>query len=138
MPNMVAQGEEMIAESIWGNVDEAKVTIEKASTIAEKYKIEFIPPNLKVMEKDCKSLFHKMFINWYGAVMSCALEKYIVGYVSRNNLNDIWNSKRMIGLRKEYYENGLKSVCPRCTCWDNKPDNFLYGNANTRLHAKKI
>lgn len=138
MPNMVAQGKEMIVESIWENVDEAKSTIEQASTIAEKYNIKFIPPNLKIMEKDCKSLFHKMFINWDGTVMSCALEKYIVGDVSKNSLSEIWNSKGMIGLRKKYYEHGLKSVCPRCSCWDNKPDNFLYGNANTRLHAKKI
>jgi radical SAM protein with 4Fe4S-binding SPASM domain len=139
MPNMVAQGDEMKSESIWLNIEKAKSAFEKAARLANKYNIEFIPPSLNDQEKsDCSALFKVLAVNWDGTVMSCALERFIIGNFKESSPEEIWNSKGMVGLRSELFKNGLEKVCPQCTCWDNNPDNFLNPSLNSREHAIRL
>lgn len=139
MPNMVAQGEEIKNESIWLNIQEAKSAFAGAARLAEKYNIGFSPPNLDGNEKsDCSVLFKGMVVNWDGTVMSCALERYLVGDLKESTPQNVWNSYGMVSLRKGYYEKGLEHVCPRCTSWDNSPENYLSPALNSREFATRL
>lgn len=138
MPNMVAQGAEMKTESIWLNLDAAKNEFAEAALLAQKYGIGFNPPNLDPgFKSDCRSLFEIMVVNWDGTVMSCALERYVVGDLKESSIDAIWNSKGMVELRRDYYKKGLNNICPRCTCWDNDPLNFIDPALNSREFAVK-
>ncbi|OGP13030.1 MAG: hypothetical protein A2052_04000 [Deltaproteobacteria bacterium GWA2_54_12] len=137
--NMVAQGEALRKESVWLNPVEAKAAFEKASKLAEKYGIKFNQPSLEAKRRTgCSMLFDMMVVNWDGTVMSCPRERYIIGDLRSTPPGDIWNSKGMKELRKNLYEKGLADVCPRCTCWDNDPENFLDPPFNSREHATRI
>jgi radical SAM protein with 4Fe4S-binding SPASM domain len=139
MPNLVAQGEDMQKESVWLNIEEAKTTFAKTAERAKKYGIIFNPPNMDLnYRSNCGSLLNNMTINWDGTVMSCAREKYIIGDLNTSTAKEIWNSKGMIGLRKDYFERGLKHVCPQCTCWDNSPENYLNPPMNSREYATRL
>jgi len=60
-----------------------------------------LTPGLK---SDCRSLFEIMVVNWDGTVMSCALERYVVGDLKESSIDEIWNSKGMVELRRDYYK----------------------------------
>ena len=105
--------------------------------MACKLNITFIPPNFYVCKSDCRGIFLNMFIGWDGTVMSCALERYIVGDLKEKDIASIWNSKGMIKLRKDYYEKGLEVICQNCACWDNRPETFLYPVINSRENMLK-
>lgn len=139
MPNMVAQGEELLKESVWLNVEGAKAAFKKAAERAKKYGINFNPPNLDAdCRTNCSSLFDLMVVNWDGTVMSCARERYVIGDLNTSTPGNIWNSKGMRALRKDFFEKGLGHVCPRCSCWDNNPENFLKPSLNSREHAIRL
>lgn len=137
-PNLVVQGDTIRDESIWLNRENAKNAFTSASLLANKLQIKFIAPNLNIYQSDCKDIFKKMSINWDGKVMSCALERYIIGDLKENNIASIWNSKGMIKLREDYYEKGLEVICKNCACWDNRPDVFLNPGINSREYAEKV
>lgn len=138
MPNLVVQGPEMEKESLWLCRDEALAVFAKAAKLATQYGITFIPPNLNVGQGQCNALFNRLNINWDGSIMSCAMERYIVGDLGRKTIDEIWNSKGMRQLRHKVIEAGFKSTCPKCTCWDNNPDNYLHPSCNSRSSAKII
>jgi len=138
MPNLVAQGPEMELESLWLCRDEAIIAFQKAATLAERYDITFSPPNLNIGKNRCNALFNRLNINWDGSIMSCAMERYIVGELSRQTIAEIWNSSGMKILRSKIITEGFEGTCPMCTCWDNNPENFLHPWSNSRALAKEI
>lgn len=137
-PNLVVQGDSIREESIWLNIEEAKSAFKKATILANKFQIKFRPPSLAIYKSDCKALFNKMFINWDGTVMSCAIERYIIGDLKEKDIASIWNSKGIVKLRKDYYQKGLEVTCQNCACWDNRPETFLHPSVNSRELAEKI
>lgn len=138
MPNLVAQGPEMEQESLWICRDEALTVLAKAADRAAQYGITFIPPNLNVEHGRCNALFNRLNINWDGSIMSCAMERYIVGDLTRQSITEIWNGSGMQTLRRKVITEGLAATCPACICWDNNPENFLHPSSNSRAHAKEI
>lgn len=139
MANLVAQGEDMKAESIWLNINEAQAAFANAAAQAKKYGITFQPPSLDMNHTaDCSALFKVLAVNWDGSIVSCARERYIIGDLNTSTVDEIWNSKGIMGLRKDYFERGLKHVCPQCTCWDNSPDNYLNPQLNSREYATRL
>ncbi len=137
--HIVAQGEALRKESVWLNAVEAKAVFENASELAKKYGIKFNPPSLDAKRKgSCTMLFDLMAVNWDGTMMSCPRERYIIGDLSASTPGAIWNSSGMIKLRKDFYENGLAAVCPKCSCWDNDPENFLDPPSNSREDAVRL
>ena len=137
-PNLVVQGNAMREESIWLNLEKAKNAFKKASLLANKLQISFMPPGLDIYKSDCKSIFKKIFINWDGAVMSCAMERYIIGSLNEKSIQYVWNSKGMLRLRGDYYKKGLEVICKNCACWDNRPETFLNPWVNSREYANKV
>lgn len=138
MPNLVVQGSEIAEESIWLNIDKAKKSFHDASVLAKRLNIKFSPPRLDIYKGDCKAFFRQMVINWDGTVMTCPMERYIIGDLKRDKMEDIWNSKGMIKLRKDYFEKGLEATCPKCICWDNNPETYLHPWVNSREYATKL
>lgn len=137
-PNLVVQGPEIKEESLWLNIEHSEKAFRNANLLAVKLGIEFRPPNLRICELDCKNFFRRISINWDGTVRSCAPERYLIGDLKKDSIDSIWNSNGMIKLRKDYYEKGLKIVCPNCSCWDNRPETFLNPWINARERAKVI
>lgn len=137
-PNLVVQGESLREESLWHDVEGTQKAFRDAAATARMLGVNFELPNFDICATDCLDIFKKMTINWDGSVMSCALERYIVGDLKDSNVNEIWNSKGLQKLRREYFEKGLKQVCPNCTNWDNRPETFLNPSRNSRKFATKI
>ena len=138
MPNMVVQGESLMEESIWLNEDRAREVIQRTQALAHKTGIGYAPPNLDRCVTECHELFKKFAINWDGEVMSCALERYIVGDLRSHTMEEIWNGPGMVGLRRRYFREGVKKVCPNCFCWDNRPEAYLYPSKNAREFAERL
>jgi radical SAM protein with 4Fe4S-binding SPASM domain len=138
MPNLVAQGPEMERESLWLCRDEALAVLSRAGARAAQYGITFVPPNFAIGQGRCNALFNRLNINWDGSIMSCAMERYIAGELSKQTIAEIWNSKSMKGLRRKVIEDGFEAICPKCTCWDNEPENYLHPWNNSRAYAKEL
>jgi radical SAM protein with 4Fe4S-binding SPASM domain len=139
MPNLVAQDIEMRRESPWENVDRAKQSFQGAAALAKRLNVQLNYPDLEpASTKDCRIIFNSMSVNWDGTVMVCARERYIVGSVHERSLNEIWNSSGMIGLRRKYHREGIQSICPSCTFWDNRPENYLNPPSNSREFAERL
>jgi radical SAM protein with 4Fe4S-binding SPASM domain len=139
LTHVVVQGEKLRAESVWLNSAEAQATFEEAGKLADKQGIKFNPPSLDEKRRgSCSMLLDMMVVNWNGTMMSCPRERYIIGDLRSAHPADIWNSKGIMELRRELHENGLQSVCPRCSCWDNAPENFLDPPYNSREHATRL
>lgn len=137
-PNLVVQGESMNKESIWHNKEKAGKTFKKAGDLARELGITFIAPRLDICKIDCREFFKSLYITWDGKVLSCALERYIIGDLNKSTIASIWNGKGITKLRKDYYKKGLEGTCPNCPCWDNRPETFLSPWINSREYAKKI
>lgn len=138
MPNLVAQGDELRSESPWLCLEKSQKSFQKAADLAGKYNITFIPPNLAASGSGCNALFNRLNINWDGSIMSCAMERYLIGDLNEKSIGEIWNGNGMKSLRRQIVEQGLEASCPRCTCWDNRPETFLDPWINSRKHAKRI
>lgn len=138
MPNLVVQGKAMFQESVWHNVEKAKNIFTQARALAERYQISFRAPDLEVRRNDCRDLFRKLLVTWDGKVLSCANERFLLGDLSENKITDIWNSRGVKKLRKDYYHKGLEVLCSGCTNWDNRPETFLNPWVNSRDYAVKV
>lgn len=138
MPNLVVQGESLRHESIWLDCKKNQETINKAARRAEQLNIRFLPPVLQEREGFCWDIFSKLNINWDGSVMSCALERFFLGDLRKQELADIWNSAGLVNLRKEFLKGGVRKHCPNCACWKVTPDSFLNPWINARDHADKV
>jgi radical SAM protein with 4Fe4S-binding SPASM domain len=138
MPNMVVQGDSLMEESIWHHEERARESIQRTAALAKAMGIHYAPPNLDRCTVDCHEFFKKFAINWDGTVMSCALERYIVGDLKENTMEEIWNGPGMRGLRKRYFEEGIQRVCPNCFCWDNRPEAYFHPSKNAREFAEKL
>jgi MoaA/NifB/PqqE/SkfB family radical SAM enzyme len=137
-PNLVAQGDSMREESLWHEPEKAKNAFRTAKDLAEKLNIKFGSPRLDICQSDCTDLFKKTYITWDGIILSCALERFLVGDLREKSLGAIWNSDGMVKMRRDYYRKGLKIMCANCPCWDNRPEVFLSPWLNSREYAQRL
>jgi MoaA/NifB/PqqE/SkfB family radical SAM enzyme len=135
MPNLVAQGEAMIEESPWMHVEWSQDVFRKAEEVTRAHGIEFGYPDLTEGKGDCDSLFTTMIVAWDGIVLSCALERFVIGDLKKSSLEEIWNSEEYRRLRERYYNEGIARVCPNCSCWNRRKEAFLSPSENTRRKA---
>jgi radical SAM protein with 4Fe4S-binding SPASM domain len=74
----------------------------------------------RVNRRPCNFLFSAMVITWDGLVIPCTQDAHaelIVGDAGKENIMDIWNSKRFVSLRSKSLTcdyNLLLDVCKRC------------------------
>jgi MoaA/NifB/PqqE/SkfB family radical SAM enzyme len=138
MPNMVAHGESIRGESLWLQPERAAKALAGAASLAERLGIEFRSPGLAENKLDCRHFFTSFYVAWDGDVLTCPMERYVVGNVKDQAPSAIWNGLGLVGLRKAYFDKGLASTCPKCPCWDYRPDTFFDSWPNSRRYAERI
>jgi len=138
MPQVVAQHQEMIEESPWIRVEEAKRYFREAERKAEELGIELHLPNLDESIGDCLSFFQEINVAWDGKVFSCAFERFILGDLHTHTIEEIWNGPGYVKVRTGYFEKGIQEVCPNCTTWSNEPSAHLHPAANSREFAERL
>jgi MoaA/NifB/PqqE/SkfB family radical SAM enzyme len=140
MPNLVVQRHDLTAESPWLDVAHSKKILMAATETARKWGIEFHPPELNHQELKCYQFFNSMTVSWDGLVLSCPLERYILGSIKEQSPGTIWNSPAVKQIRRQIFASGhgLKKVCPNCFCWDNRAEAFLFPHVNSRIHAHDL
>jgi MoaA/NifB/PqqE/SkfB family radical SAM enzyme len=136
-PNLVVQGAEMRSESLWLNPEPAERAFAHAAGLAKFLGIEFVSPKFCISRSGCIDPFRRMNVNWDGTVMSCAMERYLVGDLTEQSIGEIWNGTGLIALRRRLHDDGVERVCPNCTCWDNSPEAFLNPWVNSRAFAER-
>jgi MoaA/NifB/PqqE/SkfB family radical SAM enzyme len=137
-PNLVVQGQAVLKESIWNNKQVAERAFRKARELAKALQIQIVVPKLETCLSACKDFFTKLFITWDGKVLSCPLERFIVGDLNTCSLSDIWNGRGTLKLRRDYHQKGLKILCPDCPSWNNCPDVYLNPWYNGRDFAQEV
>ncbi len=138
LPNLVAQGEAMIPESVWGNREAALEEFRKTRDFARNLAVEFQAPELRGFSLRCRAFFKRMFITWDGLVLSCPLERFRVGDLREQKIGSIWNGDGLRKLRRRYLRQGPAALCPRCPCWDDRPESYLRPWPNSREFAEKV
>ncbi len=138
MPNLDILGEALVDESPWNNVEAAERCFAKARRLATTFKIDLVLPTLTSSTNDCRDLFTGLNVTWDGLVLSCRTERYIIGDLYRQPLEEIWNSRGLVRLRDSYFRNGLTTICADCTSWDNSSEAYHNNRNNSRFHAQTL
>jgi len=138
MPNLVVHGDSVKEESLWLCPERATAAFDRASILADRLHVGFRSPRITERRLDCRHFFTSFYVAWDGQVLSCPMERYIIGNVKDSSLSEIWNGSGIIGLREEYYAKGLGSTCAKCPCWDNHPKTFFDSWPNSREYAQKV
>ena len=138
LPNLAVQGDSVRPESIWLNTDLASQAFGESKSLASQYGIEFVPPSLAPHVGDCRAFFKRLSVNWDGTVMTCAMERHIVGKVPENTIKELWNSPGMQRVRRDYMKKGIAQICPNCFCWDCSPEVYLKPSVNDRKTAIRL
>ncbi len=138
LPNLSVQRDDLSHESPWNDLDNARRLLSSAEEQARTHGIRLVPPDLTIKQAMCYQLFKSITVTWDGLVLSCPLERYIVGDVKETTVQGIWNNGAMVELRRKTLDKGMENVCPNCLCWDNRPGAFLKPNPNSREFAEDL
>lgn len=67
----------------------------------------------------CWKMWHSCVITWDGNIVPCCFDKdarYVMGNILNDSLEDIWNSERYIGFRKQLLSNRKSiDICTNCS-----------------------
>lgn len=103
-------------EEFWrGIVDSVNIHIASYSFgYVEKKEVNIPPRN-----NSCWLLWKRMCITWDGYVISCTIDtngKYILGDLNKQSIREIWNSKKMISLKKLHKKRKFQEIplCSKC------------------------
>ena len=138
MPNLAVQRPELTGESPWVDLPRSRKILAQAAQTAARLGIHLDPPDLHESRGSCNALFRAMTLAWDGLVLSCPMERFILGDVHRTPVREIWNGPAMTRLRQRQREQGLAKVCPNCSCWDNRPEAFMQPHENSRVFATDL
>jgi MoaA/NifB/PqqE/SkfB family radical SAM enzyme len=138
MPNLSVQDQSVRKESPWEDLPAARAALCRAAAHAARYKIAFSPPDLVPKRLPCWSFFNSLTIAWDGLVLSCPMERYILGRLPEEDPAAVWNKPQVVAIRKKILAEGIQAVCPNCFCWDNRPEAFLHPHENSRIFAHDL
>jgi len=138
LPNLGVQRQDLSPESPWNDLENARKLLASAEKTSERYGIRLVPPDLSIRKLTCHQLFKSLTVTWDGRILSCPLERYILGNVTEAPLRKIWNDPAVVDLRKRFLTDGIESTCPNCLCWDNRPEAFLHPHENSRAFAQDL
>jgi radical SAM protein with 4Fe4S-binding SPASM domain len=138
MANIVVQDERLIDESPWLHKEEYLSIMDEFKKKAERYNIELQLFKLENCLEECFHLFSSITITWDGLILSCPMERFIIGNLNEYDIKSIWNHKNYLKLRDRYLKEGLESLCKNCFTWNNSKEAYLYPNKNSRLYAEVI
>jgi MoaA/NifB/PqqE/SkfB family radical SAM enzyme len=138
MPNLVVQGDALLDEFIWSNMEKNQKIIAEAVTLAKKLQITFHPPVLDEREGYCWDLFTRLNVNWDGSVMSCAMERFILGDLRSQSITEIWNSPALSKLRGDFLAGRAAQHCPQCSCRNLTRESLVNPWFNARSKADRL
>ena len=85
----------------------------------------------------CREPFTKLHIRMDGSVYACSSGQ-LIGNLQLNSASELWNSKKILELRRQLTENDFDQVCLNCSLYDNK-HSFSKNEGNTDfIDFKKI
>jgi radical SAM protein with 4Fe4S-binding SPASM domain len=107
-----------------------KVHIKKEETWAGHFKQK--KKNGHIKRFPCHKLWERLTVDWKGDVSICCRDfkmKVNLGNIEKDSFQKIWNSNKMIDLRKSLLKNQLDNVplCKQCNEWiftNNQYSNF--------------
>lgn len=78
----------------------------------------------------CNLLWRSFSVLWNGDVVLCCLDfdgKSVLGNLKKDKIDDLWNSKRMVEIRKQQI-NGIyiNPLCKRCMDWCGDEKDIFY------------
>jgi MoaA/NifB/PqqE/SkfB family radical SAM enzyme len=138
MPNLVVQGDSLRHEFIWSDREKNRTIIDTAEKLAERLSIRFHAPVLDEREGYCWDLFNRLNINWDGSVMSCAMERFILGDLRTQTIAGIWNSPGLVKLRSDFLAGKAAEHCPQCACRNLTQESLMNPWVNARSKADKV
>jgi len=138
MPHLSVQKPQLRAESPWLDPARAAPFLERAAAEARRAGIAFRPPDFTARMTRCTQLFDSLSITWDGRVLSCPMERHILGDLSRESVASVWNRPELARLRARVLAEGLERVCPNCFCWDSRAERYLEPHPNARTFATDI
>lgn len=138
MPNLVVQGDVLRQEFIWSNLERNRAIIGAAAQTAQRLGVKFHPPVLDEREGYCWDLFNRLNINWDGSVMSCAMERFILGDLRTQGIDEIWNAPGLLKLRRDFLAGKGAEHCPQCACRNLTRETLLNPWFNSRSKADRV
>lgn len=117
----------------WMNTDVDCINIKSFSTRAGKVNnIEKFIDDKKIKERmkkraPCFYFWETLIVLWDGRVIVCCqdlLGELVVGNINFQTLAEIWNSPKMLMLRKRQIDGDLQSPCSECLDWKNHSTNY--------------
>ena len=138
MPPLSVQNPELEPESPWPAPEIARPFLDRAAAEARRLGVVFRPPDFTPRQTRCRQLFDSLFVAWDGQVLNCPMERFIVGDLSEEGVEKIWNRPEFVALRAQALEQGSEGVCPNCFCWDSRAETYLKPHRNARAFATDI
>ena len=80
-----------------------------------------------IKRSPCFYFWETLIILWDGRVVVCCqdlLGELVVGNINSQTLTEIWNSSRMVNLRKQQLDGNLISPCSECADWKKCSTNY--------------
>lgn len=89
------------------------------------------------MPSDCKQPFNQLKIQMDGNVYACS-QGQLVGNINRQVIEEIWNGKKILELRKRLNEDNYDAMCLNCPLYDNSRTSRAIKTPSTYSHIQKI
>lgn len=138
LPHLSVQKPELEEESPWLDPERARPMLERATRCAREEGIELHLPEFVPKKLRCTQLFDSLTITWDGKVLSCPMERHLLGDLACESAQSVWNRPELVALRRRALEEGCEGICPNCFCCDSRAETFLHPHENSRRFAADI
>lgn len=119
--HLIAYDAEQVEQSVLPDFSRARQVFDRVKAIADRYRMQLLPPPEPGSRSKCLQPFQALFINWDGDVRPCCMSTInergalLVGNVTKDRLADLWNSSYMHQLRSSLRsEKDLPDMCRHC------------------------
>lgn len=103
---------------------------EQVEGIKELSKIEHRFRSVSEPRYPCLWLWTNVVVQWNGDVVPCCFDydsKCILGNLKEKTLVEVWNSDKMLNLRKQQLQSNYENpLCKQCIDWQGEPAERLY------------
>lgn len=143
MFHLVVYFDNVRQESPWLNINAAQEKMERAKEVAKELGVNLRLPSFEPRESFCRDPFDHFLVRWDGMIVSCIIHRFLFGDINLASPIEIWNSVPWRQLRRQIWQQGYRTICPQCHCWQpNKKDLLLYyplnlGQMTMDLHEEK-
>ncbi len=87
--------------------------------------VELTLPEMESGQFSCGGFFKDMFVTWDGLIQPCGLERYILGDVSADSIDAVWNGAAYEHYRARWETEGPTAVCKNCHRLTNDKEAWI-------------